>query len=148
MTEIALLFDSVCQNTQVRQEAKSKLAAKKAKGKKIRDASMKGQIQKRDLFKNENKSPPVMQKRPKNQFAKEVDSVLKGLHQKADEVRKVVDEERKRDKEFCENQKALNKNLLVLIDSQKATNEMMQSWMNVFIQSTVRPQLGPYDTGN
>lgn len=53
MTDVKLLFDLVSQNAQVMQEAKDKLAMKKMKGQKMREAAMRGQVRQRDLLEAE-----------------------------------------------------------------------------------------------
>jgi len=80
----------------------------------------------------ENLIQPV-RKALKNLFAKEVGGVLNRLHEKATELKKEIEENKKRDGESREEQKILNSNLCMLIDSQRTTNEMMQNWMNVSI---------------
>lgn len=56
----------------------------------------------------------------------EVDRVLEGVKEQATEFKKEV-EFKKRDQKTWEDQETLNENLWLLIESQKATNEMMQN---------------------
>lgn len=94
---------------------------------------MKGQVRKRDLLetgpvarkdaerKEDQDSPPLKRCRaPKNQFAKEVDNVVSGLHQKAESFKQALKEKAEREKENSEQQKALNTKLDVLIDTTNA----------------------------
>lgn len=129
MTEIVLLYDSVSQNSKVRHEAKGKLAAKKQKGQQIREAAMRGQVRKRDLLERgsvarcqvdvgaQDDSPAKKSRTPKNQFEKEVDTVVNGLNQKTEEFREALKQKSERDRENSEQQKELNTKINMLIDT-------------------------------
>lgn len=106
---------------------------------------MKGQVRLRDILRVEKDgincaSPPIPpRKTPKNRFAKEVESVIEGLRKKEEEFKQEV-VEKKRDQERREEQNALISNMRLLIDSQRATNEMMQNWIDVSLQQAASYQ--------
>jgi hypothetical protein len=141
MTDIVLLYDSVSTNDAIKQNAKGKLATRKAKGSQVRRASQQGQVRKRDLMELDvdsdlesgSEPPAKIIRAPKNQFAKEVESVISGIHEKADEFKIAMEEKSERDKE-------LGNKLDKLIETTKSTNETMERLMNVIIQGATKNQ--------
>ncbi|KAI5836788.1 hypothetical protein DFP73DRAFT_601868 [Morchella snyderi] len=106
MIDIVLLYDSVSSNDLLKHAAKEKpeLATRKAKGVQVGQASQQGL-------------------RPKNQFAKEVEGVIGGLHEKAEEFRGAIQEKGERDRN-------LGSKLDELIDTTRNTKQTMEKLMD------------------
>ncbi|KAI5838214.1 hypothetical protein DFP73DRAFT_600317 [Morchella snyderi] len=119
----------VSTNNNVREDARNKIAAKKAKAAQVREASKVGQVRNRDLMEEgsdedseEENIPPTTRRKkipraPKNQFAKEVEGVLGGLKEKAEEFRTAIYEKAERDRINSQQQSDLNRKLDALIDT-------------------------------
>lgn len=144
MTEVALLYDSVSTHNKVRENARNKIAAKKAKAAQVCEASKVEQVRKRDLMEEggdeEGDTFPrkMVTHAPKNQFAKEVEDVLGGLKEKAEEFREASHEKAERDRINSQQQSDLNGKLDTLIDTTRNTNATMERFMDVIVQSTLR----------
>lgn len=151
MIDIVLLYDSVSNNNLIRQDAKGKIAERKAKGAQVRQSSQTGLVRKRDLMRTdsdkESSSEPAQKvmRSSKNQFAKEVEGVIGGLREKAEEFRIAIQEKTERERiaaeettarerEKADRDRCLSEKLDVLIESTRSTNESMEKLMNVLIQ--------------
>ncbi|RPB06473.1 hypothetical protein P167DRAFT_580487 [Morchella conica CCBAS932] len=131
MIHIVLLCGSVSNNNLIKQDTKGKIAERKAKG--AQGKQLRGRSKSSTLF--------------KNQFAKEVEGVISGLREKAEEFRITIQEPKKaereriaaeetaaREREKADRDRDLCEKLDVLIDSTRSTNESMQKLMSVIIQ--------------
>jgi hypothetical protein len=144
LNEISLLFKTVSSDRKIQRDAKGKAAVKKEKGSIVRVASSRGMVRK-GLLPKENASDRDKEmgkptKALKNVLAKQLDTIVSGLQQKAEEFRKEAIEVRKReeiredmekrDMESREEQKNLNESLKLLIQAQNSTNNMMKKWID------------------
>lgn len=78
---------------------------------------------------DEEVSPTHFRKRTKqgkNEFAKEVAGVVDGLHEKASELRKKIEEKEEQERASAAEQRELGRKMDMLIDSNQRTNEAIQ----------------------
>jgi metal-responsive CopG/Arc/MetJ family transcriptional regulator len=139
MDYIILLFDSVSNNNEIRQQARDKIVTLEEKGKQVMLASVQGQVRKRDLMEvlvqaedigQESSSPRKRIRAQKNQLAKEVEVVLGGLQERSEAFRKAIEERETRDKEKAEREKEI-------YETQKDINAKLDALlgtMNMFLQ--------------
>ena len=79
--------------------------------------------------------PPKRQKQEKNHFAKEVAWVVEGLHEKAADLRKRIEERDVREQENIQVQQDLGRKMDLLIESNQRTNESIQMLLQSLISS-------------
>lgn len=145
LNEVSLLFRTVSSNRKIQQDSKGKAAIRKEKGNIFHVASSKGIVRKKILAKenssDQDKEMSKPTKAPKNLLAKQLDTIVSGLQQKAEEFRKEAIEVRKqeektkidmerRDLEIREEQKNMNDNLKLLIQVQNNTKDIMRKWID------------------
>ena len=106
------------------------MAKKIEDGKKVRQSSLEGLVLKKTLEKAKERRgsegvsdsasdhsipPPKGQKREKNHFSKEVAGVVEGLHEKAADLRKRIEERDEREQENIQVQQDLGRKTDLLI---------------------------------
>lgn len=126
------------------------MAKKIEDGKKVRQSSLEGLVLKKILEKAKERrgsegvsdsasdhsiAPPKRQKREKNHFAKEVAGVVEGLHEKAADLRKRIEERDEREQENIQVQQDLGRKMDLLIQSNQRTNESIQMLLQSLISS-------------
>lgn len=143
LNDITLRYESLSKNVDIKQHAKKKMEKKREDGKKLRESSLEGLVGKRALETPETStnysqhrtdidseiSPTHSRKRTKqgkNIFAKEVAGVVDGLHEKAGELRKKMEEKEEQERENPAEQRELGRKMNMLIESNQRTNEAIQ----------------------
>lgn len=133
MIDVVLLYDSVSSNDLLKQTAKEKLTTRKVKGGQVRQVLQQCLVCKRDLMDAEGSESESdlskKNKRPKNQFAREVEGVIGGFHEKVEEFRAAIQEKTERDRN-------LSSKLDEMINTTRKTNQTMEKLMNVITQSS------------
>ena len=143
LDDITLRYESLSKTAEIKQDAKKKIEKKREDGKKLRECSLEGLVRKRALETNDTRINHGQQrtdideevtathfrkrtKQAKNEFAKEVAGVVDGLHEKASELRKKIEEKEEQERARAAEQRELGKKIDMLIDSNQRTNEAIQ----------------------
>jgi len=126
------------------------MAKKIEDGKKVRQSSFEGLVLKKRLKKSKERRgsevvsdsasdhsilPPKRKKGEKNHFAKEVAGVVEGLHEKAADLRKRIEERDEREQANIQVQQDLGRRMDLLIESNQRKNESIQMLLHSLISS-------------
>ncbi|KAG0125364.1 hypothetical protein HOY82DRAFT_543193 [Tuber indicum] len=150
LDDITLRYESLSKNSKIKQQAKMTIEKKREYGKKLRESSLAGVVKKCSLESHQMESscdqhrtdideatslthPRKRTKQAKNLFAKEVAGVVDGIHEKASELRKKIEQKEEQERESMAEQREFGRKMVLLIQSNQQTNESIQMLLQTLV---------------